>query len=112
MNELCFFMSCDRKYTQFIFPFAYFSHIFNRGSSYEFLLNEGIDYRDRANLDKLCMLEKINIKLTYISNDIKADRARFIYEPSINYQYAYIGDIDILILEEVAKIKRIGHSKV
>lgn len=98
-HKLCFLNSCDAKYAEFIISFVYFSSLFNKGAAYEFLLTEKISDDLNERIKKLAELLNVDISLRHMKGN--PAYIRFIEEPSKHYDYTYIGDIDILILEDI-----------
>lgn len=91
--------ACDAKYAEFIIPFVYFSSLFNKGAAYEFLLSEKISNDLSERIKKLAGYLHSEIILRPTAADPM--RARFVESPLRYYDYVYIGDIDIFILEDI-----------
>ena len=107
-EHLLFFMSCDSKYFQFIKPFMYFSSLDNKPCSYEFLLTSVMPEEEKESIEKLAKSIGAEVKLVDKSKDsLHSKVVRWLYSPaSKGYSYAYIGDIDIIILENVTEFHR------
>ena len=101
MTKLCFMYACDKKYADFIVPFVYFSSIDNKDACYEFLLTEKIDEKTRESIDTLSKLLDRKIVLREFNWKVDAKHLRFVETPQSEAEYAYIGDIDIFILEDI-----------
>ena len=99
--SLCFMMACDKKYSSFIVPFVYFSSLFNKNAAYEFLIAGELDNGVAESIEKLKELLGVKITLRFFKDFSNAELLRFVEEPSEDYDYVYIGDIDIFILEDV-----------
>lgn len=114
MPNLLFFTLATKFYHNFIPLYIYFAACSNSGAAFEILtdaLQDTIDKHGKS----IAWLEEyfhISIKirsLDNISQKPSMDNSyRFIVEPLTNSEYVYIGDIDILILEDIYQ----SHSKV
>ena len=93
--------ACDKKYASFIVPFVYFSSLDNKDACYEFLLTEKIDEAEQQSIEKLSELLGKEIKLREFDGSVDALHLRFVEAPQSEAEYIYIGDIDILILEDI-----------
>lgn len=103
-NSILFFISVDRNYEKFIFPYIYFARKFNPFSKFEIVVDD-VDEKlsemsEKAkNFSKIIDCE-ILIRKPKIKN-IDAHKIRFLEEPEIKCEYTYCGDVDLLILENV-----------
>lgn len=102
MKDLVFFNSADNGYEKFIIPYVYFANTFNPNATFEFLVSCK-DYNAlRDTIIEFKNQFKIDIILRNRSNSkISANKMRFLEQPLTNAIYTYIGDIDILICEDI-----------
>lgn len=112
-NNLLFYTCATGFYKDFVIPFIFFASSSNRGSSFEILVDnlESFNEKHRKSLDYF-MGNGIEVVIREIPNleyKPKMDNSyRFITEPELTKEYVYIGDIDIMIVEDILTI----HSKV
>jgi hypothetical protein len=111
-SKLLFFTCATKFYENFVTPYIFFAAIHNPGSSFEFIVDDIPLFQDRHQraLDWLAEYFKIAIhlqekqalmNLLHIENSI-----RFVNEPKIKAEFVYIGDVDIMIMEDIASWHR------
>lgn len=105
-SNLLFFTTATGIYKDFIIPYVYFAYMHNKGAAFEFLVDDPSDFF-KNNLDAYQYLIdlgcEINIrKIPIITPRPRMDNSiRFLVEPELYREYVYIGDIDILITENI-----------
>lgn len=102
MKDLVFFNSADNGYEKFIIPYVYFANKFNPNATFEFL----VSCKDYNSLRDTIVAFKNQFKIDIIlrnrnNSNISADKLRFLEQPLTKSKYTYIGDIDILICENL-----------
>lgn len=105
-KNLLFFTCATGMYKDFVIPYIYFAFCTNRGAAFEVVVDnlEVFNSRHKQALNYLCNLDaEINIRqIPEMKNKPKmANSYRFIIQPEMQREYVYIGDIDIMICEEV-----------
>jgi len=100
MNNLLFFSAVDNGYEDFIPLYVYFANKYNPNSKFEFLVkNLTNDFKELIN--NFNKQFNTDILLRNYTNNINANRLRFLEEPITKCTYTYIGDIDIFINENI-----------
>ena len=110
---ILFFTCATGIYQNFVIPYIFFASRYNKSASFEVLVDDA-DLFIEINKDSLRFFSSndvvVNIR-TLPSMSVKPkmqNSYRFIIEPELQAEYVYIGDIDIMIVEEVFPI----HSHV
>ncbi len=108
---LLFFTYADLKYDFFAVPYAYFALRNNPNAHVEICVEnfESFRLRHRAAVD---VLERIfpgralfrQAEFTRKNKEIVPNTVRFVEEPVLKCEYLYIGDIDLLVFEDVLRI--------
>ena len=112
-NALLFFTYADSKYEMFVIPYIYFALRNNHNSVVEIHLENAENFVQR-NSKALSVLNQIYgdrflilQSMTKINNPDKRytpNVIRFIEQPTVKAKYLYIGDIDLLVLDNVLDI--------
>lgn len=95
-KELLLFYMCNQTYDYFIPLFCYFANLSNPGATIEIHTPEYQKFKP--------LTEMFNLHLHILDGDISnVNMRRFLDEPvcKLPYTYTYIGDIDILLLQNV-----------
>jgi hypothetical protein len=107
-TNMLFFTYANKAYDLFALPYAYFALTANPGSMVEIILEDAEDfhkkYKDGISLLNEIFPERALFRQSAsIQNGLKCKPhvVRFLEEPLTSAEYIYIGDIDILILENV-----------
>lgn len=108
--KLLFFTYADSKYDMFAVPYAYFALLNNPNSLVEICLeNENLfyaKYKDAIELLELIFPKRTLFRQsTYIKNNknVIPNTLRFVEVPKLKAKYLYIGDIDLLVFEDVCE---------
>lgn len=114
--SVLFYTSANREYEFFVPLYIYFSLTFNSDAYVEILLENAPKYEsENKNLiEKLNVLFPNRFKLTSANFDNYLPSViRFINEPSFatDCEYVYIGDIDILILDNDVESQHVKNMK-
>ena len=113
-RKLLFFTACDKKHTQFILPYIYFAALNNPNSCFEIITDvyDNIDVLTGCNYIK--SLFDCEILLRPIQYDIPCMYLRFLQQPCLKADYCYIGDIDILIYEDILPfhLQKLQHLQI
>lgn len=109
-ESLLFFTYADARYDFFAVPYAFFALTHNPHSYVEIVLEDYDGFVKKHNQS----IEKLESKFPGrtifrgrtpgIPKKTIPNTVRFLEEPKTSAKYVYIGDIDILIFEDVAKI--------
>lgn len=113
-TKLLFYTAATGPYAAFLPLYVYFAHDSNPGAAFEFIVDD-VDRVEAAYgsaLDALRREGGISVRLREagpLSKKVAMQNTlRFVVEPETMANYVYIGDIDILIVEDVmARHKRI-----
>lgn len=109
-HRLLFFTCATGFYSNFVAPYIYFAAKNNPSSAFEFILSDVDKFIQKhhkalewlkTNLDLKIELRSVNEQKIKpkIDNSI-----RFVMEPRLRAEYVYIGDVDIMILEDILSI--------
>ena len=105
-KDILFFTCATGIYQNFVIPYIFFASRYNKSASFEVLVDDGDLFIER-NKNSLRFFSKndivVNIR-TLPSMPVKPkmqNSYRFIIEPELQAEYVYIGDIDIMIVEEI-----------
>ncbi|MGY3929044.1 MULTISPECIES: hypothetical protein [Aeromonas] len=106
MHKLNIISYADKRYSMFALPYTFFALSTNNHATVEIFFEEldeflaenisGIGVLRSLFGERFSFMQSINSKVNIIPNTI-----RFIEKPSFKSQYIYIGDIDLLILDDV-----------
>lgn len=104
-NRLNFLIACNERNMPFVFPFIWFAKETNPNASFEFHITDANALLDALFKNGLSYIRsKCENRISIVPNktQIKPQYYRFLVDP-INFmtEYTYIGDIDILICENV-----------
>ena len=104
--QLLFFTVATGIYKSFVVPYMYFAFRNNPNSAFEFVLDdvEGFVLENEEVLSYLKSLGCIyHLRSTpKLKNYPRMDNSlRFILEPELKAEYVYIGDVDIMIIENI-----------
>ena len=104
MNKLTVFTACNSKYEPFVLPYVLSVLYFNENTKVEISL-------ERPKLFESENIEAIDILRGHLGNrftfsrqpplEVSPNSLRFLTTPQQKTEYVYIGDIDIIILEEI-----------
>ncbi|WP_127021611.1 tetratricopeptide repeat protein [Rheinheimera mangrovi] len=106
MINLLFLTYADKKYEQFAIPYVWFALINNPDSFVEIKLEDEIGFRARYK-DALVVLSNYFenqyafTQSVFSTNEVIPNTIRFLEEPSVQAKYIYIGDIDLLVFDDV-----------
>ncbi|MGN4964090.1 hypothetical protein [Aeromonas dhakensis] len=108
--NLLIYVYADEKYSMFAMPYVYFALKHNPSACVEICFDNLRDFLDK-NKHALSILErefpgKYHFRQATISKSsgIIPNTIRFIDPPELKSEYLYIGDIDLLILDDIMKI--------
>lgn len=114
-EDLTFIVTTNNRNFAFALPFIYFAEKYNAKSKIDLYLYDDCDAKKIENglmfLNK-CFGCKVNVK-DKISPNINPQIYRFLIEPIFQTKYAYCGDIDIMICEDILPfhIKKLENGK-
>ena len=101
-NTVNFLYTISGKHKQFILPFIYFAAKYNKpNATFEFYITDGcIDENTKNGIDFLrnIGIKNININVVNLYNGIYY---RYLVSPKKKCRYTYMGDIDIMITENI-----------
>ncbi|WP_346993455.1 hypothetical protein [Alteromonas gracilis] len=107
--ELLFLVYADEKYELFVTPYIWFALSTNPESAVEVVLKNKKGFEEKR-YESLKLLKKQfgdRFRLTqstYGNSNIIPNTIRFIETPTIKAKHLYIGDIDILVLQNVMDV--------
>lgn len=97
-----FLYTISGRHKQFILPFIYFAAKYNKpNATFEFYITDGeMDENTKNGIDflKSIGIKNININVVNLYNGIYY---RFLVSPKKKCRYTYMGDIDIMITEDI-----------
>ena len=105
-KDILFFTCATGVYQHFVIPYIFFASRYNKSASFEILVDDA-DLFIETNKRSLRFFYKndivVNIRtLPVVPVKPKMQNSyRFIIEPELQAEYVYIGDIDIMIVEEI-----------
>lgn len=105
-KDILFFTCATGIYQNFVIPYIFFASKYNKSASFEILVDDADSFIE-TNKRSLRFFSKddiaVNIRtLPRIPVKPKMQNSyRFIIEPVLEAEYVYIGDIDIMILEDI-----------
>ena len=106
-TEVLFFTCATGMYENFVIPYIYFAEIHNPHSRYEFIVENGPAFVATHERALAWLKDHMNVVPTI--RDISevptrphmVNAIRFVVEPIQTADYVYIGDVDIVLLENV-----------
>lgn len=109
MVDLLFITYADRKYEMFVIPYIYFALKNNDNSFVETILEDkhGFVQRNKVAID---IMEKMFPnqfgfkQSSFVGQNIIPNTIRFLEPPSTLSKYVYIGDIDLLVFDNIQEI--------
>lgn len=108
--KLLFFTCATKFYANFVIPYCYFAAKFNPSSAFEFIIDDVQDFKQKHSRSIKWLTENFKISILLRSKKdelnlkVKIDNSiRFVLNPKTPSEYTYIGDVDIIILEEILK---------
>lgn len=108
MKSLLFLVYADRCYEMFVVPYIYFALRNNPNASVEVILDERDDFiaRNRYALEKLdeVFFGKYALSQAPRLEGVIPNTIRFMVNPQLSAHYLYIGDIDLLVFEDVVEV--------
>lgn len=107
--SLLFFTCATGYYENFVIPYIYFASTFNSGAKFEFIVNDAAIFN--AKHEKSLQWLRSNHAATVVirslptlKNKPRMDNSlRFIIQPSETADLVYIGDVDIMIFDDIVK---------
>lgn len=106
-SDILFFTSATGFYENFVIPYVYFAEKSNPGSKFEFIVNNADKFL-KKNSDSLIWLEEnmhvkpiIRSRETFALQPQMENSIRFITQPTQISKYVYIGDVDIMIIDNI-----------
>lgn len=103
---LTIFTACDKRYEPFVLPFIASNLAHNPDAVIEIALEDVRRFRSE-NAEALSVLTRYlgdRYAFSSASFNLPANSVRFIATPTRRSEYVYIGDVDILVLEEIAPV--------
>lgn len=108
MNSILFFTCATGIYKSFVIPYIYFAIKSNPNAKFEIIVEDGAEFEEvhYQSLKKLRSENEILIRgIPDSTIKPKMDNSiRFIVEPLLRADYVYIGDVDILIVDNILPI--------
>jgi len=112
-DTMLFFTSATGVYENFIIPYIFFGAKYNRGSLFEFIISNKANFQEK-NAASLNWLSEYfdTVPVFHDVGDFSVkpifhNSLRFIIPPTQRADFVYIGDVDIMILENVLDQHRI-----
>ncbi|KFB10324.1 hypothetical protein [Nitratireductor basaltis] len=104
MIETTFFAAADRKYEDFVIPYAASALRFNKEARVEICIEDPRRFY-LQNQQPLEILEEYFpgrlLLRSGLFDNVVANSVRFLERPQVPTEYVYFGDIDILVLERI-----------
>jgi len=112
-SKLLFYTSATGVwYLPFVPLYVYFCHLSNPDAIFEFIVDD-INKAEHFLYDTLEFLRwECGIKIIFREREFYKDKVpmentlRFVVKPSQNAEFVYIGDVDIIIVEDVMKVHK------
>ena len=109
MTQLLILVYADKEYEDFVIPYIYYALTYNECARVEVILDHCEDFKSRhlgglAELNTLFGERFLVRQSSYSKTDVLANTIRFIDEPITPSEYLYIGDIDILVLDDILSV--------
>ncbi|MFM5247445.1 hypothetical protein, partial [Aeromonas caviae] len=108
--SLLIHLYADEKYSMFAIPYVYFALKYNPSACVEICFDNLCDFLNK-NQNAIDILEnkfpgKFHFRQATIpkSSGVFPNTIRFIDPPELKAEYIYIGDIDLLILDDIMKV--------
>lgn len=102
--SLLFFSACDSEYEQFVAPYIFSALFFNPSARVEICLQDPDAYARKHNSSLDVISNKFPGRFLIRSGNFSEkfrNSVRFLERPEMSSEYTYIGDMDILILEDI-----------
>ena len=107
MNDICFVAQGTKQYQKFLIPFALFVLFHHQGACVEMIVDTPKLFNNQ-HAEELQLLRNIfGQQCVYVSKNqhcnpkFHAGVSRFLHIPVNKRKYTYIGDVDIIILENI-----------
>lgn len=106
MTKLLILVYADKQYEDFVIPYIYYASEHNNDVKIEVILDHYEDFvaRNSDGIDALKGIVGESFLLrqsSYSQSDVLPNTIRFLEVPRTQSEYIYIGDIDILILDDI-----------
>lgn len=107
LPEVLFFTCATGFYENFVTPYVFFAELHNPGSRYEFVIGDTKHFQTQNSATLHWLKENLGIEILLRERSSIALRPRmdhslrFIAEPIEKAQYVYIGDVDVMLLENI-----------
>lgn len=105
--ELLFFTCATGFYQNFVMPYVYFAALHNPSSRFEFIVGDADDFNEKHKgsltwLEReLAVVPKIRGLDSSAPQPKRPNSIRFVNEPEQEARFVYIGDVDIMIVEDI-----------
>ena len=106
--EILFFTSATGFHEGFVIPYIYFAEKSNPNSKFEFIVGDASRFIEKNRLALEWLENNMRVKPVFRSRDEIAvkprmeNAIRFIVQPKQRAKRVYIGDVDIMILENIS----------
>jgi hypothetical protein len=103
-SEMLMVSSANETYFPFVLPYALSCLYYNPGCRVEIFVPITGDFNQRyqSGLTEIALYYPERFRITSVPFDkAQPSVVRFIFQPTLQARYVYIGDIDILVLEDV-----------
>lgn len=107
-EKILFFTCATKFYENFVTPYIFFAAIHNSSSSFEFIVDDIASFKDRHQQSLNWLIKNLNIVISLqdkqaLMNHPRVENSiRFVNQPKIKAEFVYIGDVDIMIMEDIA----------
>jgi SAM-dependent methyltransferase len=107
-SKILFYTSATKFYENFVTPYIFFAATHNLNSTFEFIVDDISLFRSRHQPALDWLTENLNIVIHLqdtqglLNRPHKENSIRFIIEPKMEAEFVYIGDVDIMIMEDIA----------
>lgn len=108
-SDLLFFTCATGYYENFVIPYIYFAEKANPNSKFEFIVSDADQFIEKNGKSLMWLDSNISVKPVIRNRDAvtvkpRLDNSiRFISQPMQVSNYVYIGDVDIMIFENILK---------
>lgn len=106
-NKILFFTCATKFYKNYIVPYIYFAKKSNPSSTFEFIIDDEDGFYEKNTRALTWLKENLGVEVVFrsigkIKIRPKIDNSlRFVTQPVSYAEYVYIGDIDIMIVEDI-----------
>lgn len=113
-SKILFFTSATNFYNNFVTPYIYFAAKHNDSAAFEFIVDDLDSFCSKHEKSLVWLKKHLRVKIQLrSSNELETKPAidnsiRFIMEPKLKSEYVYIGDVDIIIFDDILSV----HSPV